>query len=384
MSSTSRKWNSALSFFRLTIAGALAVVGCTRDPAVFTPRPEDSLTPSATPIELDYPRLPLLPPPNLPADNPLTQEGVALGRMLFYDPILSGDSTQACASCHMQAFAFTDSARFSLGIRGTRGSRNAMQVINAAWGEKFFWDGRAKSLEDQALQPVENPLEMAAQWPDVIARLRRHPTYPDLFYRAFGTRDITPELVSRAIAQFERTLISFNARYDRYRRGEITLTPQEQLGERLFFSEPLIDPLGVKLVAGGDCFHCHGGDLFTDNLFHNNALDSAATVEDFPDPGLGAITGKPEDFGKFKTPTLRNVEVTAPYMHDGRFRTLEEVIRDHYNTGGKWSPTVDPLMKFVGKGGLKLDDTEIQALVAFLKTLTDTSFLHNPHFSNPF
>ncbi len=363
------------------------VVGCTKDPAIVEGPPgggPDTPPPTTTPVELEYPQDGLLPPPTIPADNPLTKEGIALGRMLFYDPILSGDSTQSCASCHMQAFAFTDSARFSRGITGAVGTRNAMQIINAAWQHDFFWDGRASSLEEQALAPVENPVEMAAQWPDVIARLQRHPTYPELFYKAFGTRTITRELVVKAIAQFERTLLSFNSKYDRYKRGEVQLTPLEKLGEQLFFSEPLINEVGVKLVAGGDCFHCHGGLLFTDNLFHNNGLDSAATIDDFPDPGLGGITGRPEDYGKFKTPTLRNIELTAPYMHDGRFATLEEVIREHYNKGGYWSPTVDPLMKFAGKGGLRLSDMEIQALVAFLKTLTDTSFLHNPAFSNPF
>ncbi len=371
------------------IIGGTVLATCRRDPSIYEPSPPTSSPPpdsayNPTPIQLDYPQNALLPPPILPPDNPLTKEGIALGRMLFYDPILSGDSTQSCASCHLQSFAFTDSARFSRGITGAIGTRNAMQIINAAWQHSFFWDGRSPSLEAQALEPVENPIEMAARWPDVIARLRRHPTYPTLFYKAFGTQTITPKLVTKAIAQFERTLISFNSRYDQYKRGEIELTPLERLGEQLFFSEPLIDPLGTKITAGGDCFHCHSGALFTDNLFHNNALDSAHTIYDFPDPGLGAITQRPEDYGKFKTPTLRNIELTAPYMHDGRFATLEEVIREHYNKGGYWSPTVDPLMKFVNKGGLRLNDMEIQALVAFLKTLTDTTFLHNPAYSNPF
>ena len=190
--------------------------------------------------------------------------------------------------------------------------------------------------------------------------------YPDLFFKAFGTRTIDSTLVVKAIAQFERTMISSNSKWDRYLRGEVQLTQAESKGFEIFFTEK------------GDCFHCHTTILFTDHIFHNNGLDS-----EFADKGLFDVTGDPNDMGKFKTPTLRNLEFTAPYMHDGRFETLEEVI-DFYSHEVKFSPTIDPLMKKVQQGGIQLTDEEKESLLAFLKTLTDNSFNENPDFSNPF
>jgi len=298
----------------------------------------------------------------IPDDNPLTAEGIALGKKLFFDPILSGDSTQSCADCHKPEHAFSDDRRFSLGITGAIGTRQAPPIINAGWMKKLFWDGRVSSLEEQALHPVENPDEMAASWEEVVRRLQHHPTYPKLFYRAFGITKITRDHVVKAIAQFERTLISGNSRFDLALQGKIFLSPLEQDGYDLFYSER------------GDCFHCHSGLLFTDNDFHNNALDSVPT-----DLGLEKITGKPSDRGKFKTPTLRNIEHTAPYMHDGRFATLEEVI-DFYSEGLQYSTYADPLMKALPQGGKHFTPYEKKALIAFLKTLTDTSFLNNPEF----
>lgn len=314
-----------------------------------------------TPLELDVPAsFPVL---FMPVDNPLTEEGVALGRRLFFDPILSRDSTRACASCHAPAQAFSDQERFSLGVGGQRGTRQSMPLMNVAWMPSFFWDGRAVSLEEQVGHPVTNPVEMGEEWGHVLAKLERHRDYPALFMRAFETPEITQARVAKAIAQFERTLISGGSKFDRFLAGEAALTAQEQLGYDLFNTER------------ADCFHCHGNILFTDNDFHNNGLDT-----DPEDPGLSAVTGRPSDFGKFKTPTLRNLAYTAPYMHDGRFTTLEEVV-DHYATGLQRSSTLDPLLL---RAPLRLTPEEKEALIAFLLTLSDPAFLDDPGAAGSF
>lgn len=309
--------------------------------------------------------------PVIPVDNPQTLEGIALGKKLFFDPILSANHTQSCASCHAPQNAFTDSAQFSTGIDGISGNRNSMPLFNMAWNydETFFWDGRVFSLEHQALEPVTNPIEMHNTWEEVVNRLVNHSDYPELFRKAFGTSQITREHVTKAIAQFERTLISANSKFDRHLMGQTTLTPEELYGLEVFMSEDK-----------GDCFHCHGNPnnpLWTDNLFHNNGLDNT-----FTDLGLGTITGDPADNGKFKTPSLRNLAYTAPYMHDGRFNTLDEVIH-HYSEGLQNSPTIDPLMKKVDQGGVQLSAEDKVALKAFLLSLSDPSFINNPDFHNP-
>lgn len=324
-------------------------------PEVYDPTPYNLIIPQGFPIM------------NIPGDNPMTEEGVSLGRQLFYDTILSEDNTQSCGSCHAPIFNFTDNGKkFSEGINGDVGTRNSMAVINIGWMSELFWDGRSNGIEDQALEPVPNPIEMHLAWPEAMLKLNQHSEYPDLFFKAFGTRDIDSMSVVKAIAQFERTMISSNSKWDRYLRGEVSLTQAEAQGFEIFFTEK------------GDCFHCHATILFTDNLPHNNGLD-----ESFNDLGYGAVTKNPNDNGKFKTPTLRNISFSAPYMHDGRFETLEEVV-DFYSEGVKWSPTIDPLMKKVSQGGVRLKDQEKQNLIAFIKTLTDTTFMNNPEFSNPF
>lgn len=318
-----------------------------------------------TPYELKIPEG--FPDMLIPGDNPMTVEGVALGRQLFYDPILSGDNSQSCADCHTQSYSFSDNGKqFSEGIDGIEGDRNSPPVINIGWMPQLFWDGRANGVERQALGPVPNPIEMHLKWTEAMHKLQQHNDYPDLFFKAFGTRDIDSNLVVKAIAQFERTLISSDTKWDRYLRGEATLTQAEAQGFEIFFTEK------------GDCFHCHATILYTDNLFHNNGLDAV-----FTDNGLAEVTNDLNDIGKFKTPTLRNWEFTAPYMHDGRFATIEEVI-DFYSEGVVWSPTVDPLMKQVNQGGVQLTGQEKSHLIAFLKTLTDTTFVNNPEFSDPF
>ncbi len=348
------------------------VVSCVKEPENETPI--TPITPSQpTAYSLDIPPLfaQNISQPFIPANNPTTVEGVALGRKLFFDPILSGDGTQSCASCHAPQFAFGESSRFSTGIDGIQGNRNAMPLFNMAWnwGNRFFWDGRAPGIEPQALGPVVNPIEMHNTWQNAVASLQNHSEYPALFRAAFGPRPIDSILVTHAIAQFERTLISGNSRFDQYLNGQISLTAQEIDGFNVFMSE-----------NRGDCFHCHGNaanPLWTDNLFHNNGLDAT-----FTDLGLGGITGNPNDNGKFRTPSLRNLAYTAPYMHDGRFATLDEVI-NHYSEGLQNSSTIDPLLKYIGQGGVQLTPSDKAALKAFLLSLSDDSFINNPDFQAP-
>jgi cytochrome c peroxidase len=284
---------------------------------------------------------------DIPENNPLTEEGVKLGRMLFYDPLLHPEREHACATCHVQEHAFSSDAA-------------VLPHINLGWNTSFLWKGEVSgTLEDIMLFEVKKFFQTD------LDDLKDHPDYPRLFFEAFGKLPITNEQVASALSQFERTMISANSRYDKILSQDVFPTEDEARGYEIFFSEK------------GDCFHCHGGILFTDNLFHNNALDAS------PDPGLEEVTGSTKDFGKFKTPTLRNIEMTAPYMHDGRYETLEEVI-DFYSYGLKYTKTVDPLMKFVHSGGIELTSLEKQYLIAFLKTLTDSTFITNPGLSNPF
>ena len=343
---------------------ALFVFACKKD------KDDDDITDTpyqTTPYTIETP--PGFPAMNIPADNPITVEGVALGRKLFYDKILSGNNTQSCASCHNQALSFTDNGtQFSTGITGAIGTRNAQPLINLGYNLHYFWDGRGTTLEEQILEPVSNPIEMHLSWNEAAAKLNANSTYVNEFKNAFGISTIDSSYVVKAIAQFIRTMISYNSKLDKRLRNEISLTPSELNGYVIYVTER------------GDCFHCHNidaGRLMTDNLFHNNGLDSV-----FTDLGRGAITGNAFDYGKFLTPTLRNIALTAPYMHDGRFQTLEEVV-EHYNSGGKASATVDPLMKHVGTG-LNLSNQEKADLVAFLKTMTDTSFINDTRFRSPF
>lgn len=354
-------------------------VGCRRDddtpiaPSVPGGGGPNVATPVDVPIPANFPPMPI------PADNPFTVEGIALGRFLFYEELLSGNNTMSCATCHAPSFSFTDNGhQVSTGIDGIAGTRNSMAVVNLAWDTRYFWDGRALTLEDQVFGPVRNPIEMNETWPSVVSKLQAHPAYPGLFAAAFGTSTIDSVLVSKAIAQFMRTLISGNSPFDKFQRGEALLPIETQLGIELTQLEGGNPALGLGGQWGADCFHCHphAGGRMTDGLLHNNGLDSV-----FADPGAGGVTGLAQDMGRFKTPTLRNVALTAPYMHDGRFQTLEEVI-DHYNSGGHPSPTVDVFMKYT-QGGLQLTPEKKQQLIAFLHSLTDMDFVNNPAFQDP-
>ena len=306
--------------------------------------------------------------PLIPADNPLTVEGIALGKKLFFDPILSQDNSISCASCHDPEKSFTDLAAFSEGVNGTLGIRNAMPLFNLAWNfdERFAWDGKEFGLETQAFEPVTNAKEMHSNWITIAEKLQDHTTYPTLFKQAFGITIIDSTHVTKAIAQFERTLISGNSKFDQYLLGQTTLTANELNGLAVFSDE-----------TKGDCFHCHGSEnnpLWTDNKFHNNGLDT-----DFADLGLGKVSGDSNDNGKFKSPSLRNLAFTAPYMHDGRFETLDEVI-DHYSEGLQFSSTIDPLMKKITQGGVNLTEDDKADLKAFLLTLSDYDFINNTDF----
>jgi cytochrome c peroxidase len=351
------------NIFYLLITFGTIIFSCSKDPVITI-----SNNVIDTPAVLFNLNTPVgFPKINIPASNLLTVEGIALGRKLFYDPILSLDNTQSCGSCHNQKFAFTDSTlQFSKGITGEIGNRNAMPIMNLAWERAFFWDGGSATLEDQVIGPITNPIEMHETLPNVLRKLNADATYKKLFKRAFGSDSITTKQIMKAIAQFERTVISANSKYDKYVRGEVELTFDELKGMEL-----------IEDQTKGDCFHCHVlGSTFTDFDFKNNGLDSV-----FTDLGRYRVTLKETDKGKFKTPTLRNVELTAPYMHDGRFKTLEEVL-EHYNTGfAENSPNLDVNIALGKKG--RMSETEKQQIIAFLKTLTDYDFINNPNFKKP-
>lgn len=302
----------------------------------------------------------------IPDDNPQTVAGIALGRQLFFDPILSLDGTVSCASCHRPERAFTDGGAVSIGVRGRQGMRSAPSLLNIGFHYKgMFWDGRSPSLEEQVLHPIVDSVEMAADWPTIAARLQAHPDYPAAFEAAFPGQGIQLDYFAKALAQYQRTLISVDSKYDQVQRGDATFTPQEKRGWTIFFDA------GYPDVPMAECSHCHTDPLFTNLGFANNGLDASPTLEDFPDPGLGRVTGIKYDNGKFRVPTLRNIAVTAPYMHDGRFATLEQVI-DHYNTGGHPADNADPNVR-----PLHLTPQDKADLIAFLHTLTDSTALRS-------
>ncbi|TWX47188.1 cytochrome-c peroxidase [Colwellia hornerae] len=323
----------------------------------------------------------------VPQNNPLTQESVLLGRRLFYDPLLSSNNQVSCATCHKQPLAFTDGLKTSVGVSGKPLAFNSMSLVNLMWGPKhFFWNGRSPSLEDQAIQPIEHLDEMSRNIEDLLVDLNNDDTYRDLFKRAFG--EVSAQGIAKALANFQRMLISSNSRYDQYIRGELTLSSIEEQGRKLFMAHP-----DTKVILrGGNCIDCHsqfltGGFSTMFDGFSNNGLDDDQALQ----AGLFTLTNNEAHRGLFKAPTLRNIAVTAPYMHDGRFTTLEDVLA-HYNGGIKRSKTLSPLIieaDNIPKTqknhiSLNLNDDEIIAIIAFLHTLTDKEFLTNPAFSNPF
>lgn len=307
----------------------------------------------------------------IPESNLLSKEGIALGKMLFYEPLLSRNQNISCGSCHIQENAFTNPKRLSVGTNGEESSMHSMALFNLAWQPHYFWNGREKTLENQALKPVVNPLEMDMTWPEVESRLNNHTEYPKLFLDAFGTEVIDSILVTRAIAQFEYTLVSADSKWDSYLRNEVDLSPLEEKGRLLF----------VGLQKGtGDCTHCHSdiNPNIGDFVMRNNGLDSDIALKS----GYSEVTGLSRDVGKFKTPSLRNLAFSAPYMHDGRFESLRDVL-DFYSEGVHFNLTVDPLMEFATDGGVDLSEESKDALIAFLLTMSDSNFLTNPEFADP-
>ncbi len=349
----------------LVIIFGLLLIGCKKD------KPDENnwqpYNPTSVEIINPFSNFPDM---EIPEWNKTSEEGIRLGRKLYYDNILSTNG-KSCSTCHPQNLSFTNPIS----------SPNEMDIlphINLGWNSEFGWNGGTKWLDSVALADLEEGnIFLNANNDSIKARFERHPVYQEMFWDAFGVLIIElsePErqkYISYALAQFMRTMIAGNSRFDRYLLGENVLTPEEIEGFNLFMREDK-----------GDCFHCHGDSynpLWKDNLFHNNGLNSAHIGVD---QGRFLVTGDPTDMGKFKTPTLRNVELTGPYMHDGRFSTLEEVV-NFYSTGLQNSPTIDPLMKNVTSGGAMLNPTEIGYIVAFLKSLTDYSFTTNSNLSAP-
>ena len=330
-----------------------------------------------TPYQLDIPSH--FPAMEIPEDNPMTVEGVELGRYLFYEKKLSGDNTMSCASCHAPSSSFSDPNQFSTGIDGLQGTRNSMVLINLGWNKFFFWDGRAKTLEEQILMPVKDPIEMHEIWPRAMFKLNKDFEYKNRFYKAFNTELADSTHAAKAIAQFLRTMISGKSKFDVMYKFENGLPLSSQ--EQSIYSGITVNEWGgydlFKSLNGADCFHCHNGPLMQVQKFSNNGLDAT-----FIDKGRGAITGNANDDGKFKVPTLRNIAYSAPYMHDGRLATLDDVI-NHYSHFIQMSPTIDPLIEFASQGGVQLDAQEKSLIKQFLLTLSDEEFINNPAFRAP-
>lgn len=294
-------------------------------------------------------------------DNPLSQEGIELGRKLFYDGVLSIDGNFPCASCHQQIAGFgTYEHDRSHGYNGSHTLRNAPVLFNLAWQNSFHWDGEFKSLFDEAAQPINGHTEMASNFNTVIDQLQKDPEYRAAFKKVFRSEFISAENMLKALAQFTGTLTSNNSKYDRYKKGQAVFTAQEESGYQLFQAK---------------CASCHPEPMFTDYSFHNIGLPVDNFLNDF---GQMRVTKLAKDSLKFKTPTLRNVYISANYMHDGRFNTLAQCL-NHYRTGVQQSATLDPALS----GGIATTSTEATNIAVFLRTLTDSSFLKDLRYSRP-
>lgn len=348
-----------------------------------------------SPTAYNMPVIDGLPVVEVPVDNPITEEGVRLGRFLFYEKELSIDNTISCGSCHHIDKAFSDGLDFSIGVNGATTPRSSMPLINIAYNEKqgsvhnFMWDGVFATLEQQILEgPVTNALEMANTWEEVEMRLRNHDHYPRMFRQAFGIMDkseIDRHLVAKAIAQFERTLNSADSRYDQHEFVPFEyMSEQELRGMQLFIGDAGV----VNAGKDGECAHCHSFTrdkaVFGRFGFSNNGLDSTGTSFIFPDLGFGAVSGNIGDNGKFKEVTLRNIALTAPYMHDGRFQTLEEVMAHYVSVGhGTSSPNVANELT-TAPDLPTLTQQEQEDIITFLNALTDTSYVNKAEWMDPF
>ena len=321
-------------------------------------RAEPEKTQESTSVQLIFPKE--FGKPALPIDNKLTKERVALGEKLFHDTILSIDGTVSCAACHVEEFAFGDDVDLSRGFEGRLGKRNSPPIFNLAWKDHFLWDGRARTVREQVLEPIQDHLEMAANLNQVLYRLNRRRSYREDFRKAYGPGEITKSTLSLALENYLLTIVSGDSKFDLSLEKKVKLDPLEDEGRRLFFSS--------HTKGGAGCFQCHNGPHFSDFAYRNNGLKPALDLNDL---GRYEVTGKEEDKFLFSTPSLRNIAITSPYMHDGRFKNLTEVI-NHYDTAAHQTRTLDPLIK---KQGLRLKAEEKKALIAFLQTLTDPQFI---------
>lgn len=318
---------------------------------------------------------------NTPGNNPVTDDGATLGRVLFYDKNLSANNTVACASCHKQSLGFTDNQVKSLGFNGGQTGRHSMGLTDAKYypNGRFFWDQRAVTLEDQVLRPVQDAVEMGMTLTALVTKLKTKDYYPPLFKKAFGDENISSERISMALAQFVRSIISYQTKFD---IGRAQVAPNALGNNPVFPNYTAEENRGLQIFFGpvGGCAGCHGTETFTAPAERNNGLDLTTT-----DAGFGTVTGNQNDNALFKVGSLRNIELGAPYMHDGRFSSLEQVV-EHYSSGVKAHPNLSPQLR-LPNGQPRLGNFSVAdkaALVAFLKTLTDQAMITDVKYSNPF
>ena len=374
--------------FALCLFAAL-VVACRPEPidpvAQYLNLPETAFAYTPDDLPAHFTQANVLTADNTPLNNPVTDDGATLGRVLFYDRNLSANRSTSCASCHHQDRGFGDSARFSVGFEGGRTTRHSMGLSNARFyaNGAFFWDERATSLEDQVLMPIQDAIEMGLSIDTMLARINAAPYYPLLFDNAFGSVEVTELRVRQALAQFVRSMMSYSSSYDEGRAQVATpvapfpnFTAQENQGKALFFGAAP----GGGPPAPGACVNCHGTEAFTAPGPRNNGLDATTT-----DAGVGGVNGNAAQIGIFKVPSLRNLSDRGPYMHDGRFANLEQVI-DHYSTGVQNHPNLSPQLRGPNGQPIVPNFTAAQkaSLVAFLRTLDDPGFATDRRFSDPF
>lgn len=366
-------------FIFLMFAGTCLFIACSKDPLIPFDIGERELKPvlsdeaysygnDTLPAHFNYPPLNFI----NSIQNPITNDGATLGRVLFYDRKLSRNNAISCGSCHLQSKGFSDPNQFSTGFEGGMTGRTSMAIENTRFSFRYFWDQRALYIEEQVLMPIQNHIEMGMSLSELVEKLQAVDYYPSLFEKAFGTSDITSDKISNALGQFVQSLTTYRSKYDLGKQnGFVDYTGLETDGMNLFFSGAI------------NCNHCHTTANFYDNQALSNGLDSI-----YSDNGRGIITGDSADDGQFKVPSLRNIEVTAPYMHDGRFSTLEQVV-EHYNSGIKQHRNLDDRLTTTGLTGgppkrYYMTAYQKASVVAFLKTLTDQSFLTDVRFSDPF
>ncbi|MEL6821014.1 MAG: cytochrome c peroxidase [Calditrichota bacterium] len=339
----------------ITPALAVLLTGCIQDKTPIAATVERSIYEFFRPDNFPEPTYTF-------SNNPITKEGFELGKRLFFDPILSRDASVSCNTCHIQATGFADSQQhpLSIGIDNRIGMRNAPPLTNLAFKEEFFWDGGVTHLDFVPLNAIESEVEMDETLENVVRKLNIHPEYPALFKEAFDADTIALPFILQALSQFTVMMVSADSKYDKFVRNEGEMLNADELeGQRVFQAK---------------CASCHSGELFTDQSYRNNGL-----ADIFPDEGRARITENPSDIGKFRVPSLRNVNRTAPYMHNAKFWTLREVL-DHYDTSIVDSPTLDPMLKRNGQFGIELSEVEKDRIIDFLKTLSDFDFVANTKF----